>query len=68
MDLQQALLAAISAEAAVIGVMWIAFNRKVHKAEEVCAEDRRILHELLVKVSQLDRRKDWSAEKPDGFA
>lgn len=68
MDLQAALLAAISAEAGVIGVMWIAFNRKVHKAEEACAEDRRVLHDLLVRVSQLDRRKDWSPDKPDGFA
>lgn len=59
MDLQAALLAAISAEAAAIGVMWLAFNRKVHKAEEACEEDRRILRGLVERVAQLDRRKDW---------
>lgn len=58
MDLQAALLAAISAEAAALGVMWLALNKKVEKAEAACEEDRKKLWELVRRVAQLDRRHD----------
>lgn len=61
MDLATALIAAVSAEAAAIGAIWIALNAKVNTAEKACAEDREILRSIVRKVSQLDRRHDEPA-------
>ena len=61
MDLATALIAAVSAEAAAIGAIWIALNAKVNTAEKACAEDREILRNIVRKVSQLDRRHDEPA-------
>lgn len=57
MDLQAALLAAVSAEAAVLGIMWVTFTEKVKRAEAACEEDRKKLWELVRVVAQLDRRQ-----------
>lgn len=56
MDLQAALLAAIGAQAGALGVMWVALNEKVKRAEAACEEDRRKLWALVQQVAQLDRR------------
>lgn len=64
MDLQAALLAGIAAEAAVIGAMWIAFNSKVKHAEELCAEDRKVLRSLVQRITRLDGRSDWTETYP----
>lgn len=56
MDLQAALFAAISAEAAALGIIWVALTKKVEAAEKACEEDRKRLWELVARVAQLDRR------------
>lgn len=66
MDLQAALLAAISAEAAALGIMWVALNEKVKRAEAACEEDRKKLWQLVTRVAQLDRRHDLPLASDDG--
>jgi hypothetical protein len=61
MDLATALIAAVTAEAAAIGAIWIALNAKVNSAEKACAEDREVLRAIVRQVSQLDRRHDLPA-------
>lgn len=62
MDLTTALIAAISAEAAALGVMWLALTEKVKRAEAECEKDRAKLWELVRRVAQLDRRHDITTD------
>jgi len=58
-SMQGVLLAAVSALAGVIGVMWVALQAEIRAAKADCDEDRKKLWELVRIVGQLDRRRDW---------
>ena len=53
---QGALIAAIVAQAGALGLVWRALHAKIKHSEDACAEDRRLLHDLLTRVRQIDRR------------
>lgn len=62
--LQGALIAAIIAQSGALGLMWKALNDKIKHSEQSCAEDRRLLHDLLTRVRQIDRRNIESDTAP----
>lgn len=53
---QGALIAAVVAQAGALGLVWRALHAKIKHSEDACAEDRRLLHDLLTRVRQIDRR------------
>ena len=53
---QGALIAAIVAQAGALGLVWRALHAEIKSSKEACAEDRRLLHDLLTRVRQIDRR------------
>lgn len=63
MDLQGALLAAVSALAAALGVLWVALQKQITEAKQGCEDDRKRLWELVQIVSQLDRRRRALADR-----
>jgi hypothetical protein len=60
-----AAVAAISGLTAALGVMWVTLLGKIKSAEQSCAEDRRLLHSMLLRIKQLDRRHFTDEVPPD---
>lgn len=54
--LQGILIAGIIAQAGALGLVWRALHAKIKHSEAACAEDRKLLHDLLTRVRQIDRR------------
>lgn len=55
-NLEAALIAAVTAQAGALGLVWRALMRKIEHAEAACEEDRKALRSLMTQVKQLDRR------------
>lgn len=51
-----ALIAGLAAQAGALGLVWRALHQKIKHSEDACAQDRELLHQLLTRVRQIDRR------------
>ncbi len=62
MNETQMALSGIAALSGALAIVWAALAAKIAKAEQACEEDRQVLRKMLqsvvIRVNQLDRRKN----------